>query len=285
VGAVFEQIEDRAFSRAVELRAKGNLAAAAAAFRQIRDLPQHLATPTRAGQSISGPDFIIIGAARSGTTWLKWVLKRHPDIFMPRGEPQYFAGALDRPARSYVADLAAAVTKRRERPIVGEKSPSYLAMADDRLELCAALFPHAKLICNVREPVGRVWSTVRHLGSSRPDPLAAEARFAGHTLDQLIGYGDYERHLRRWARFYPPEQFLIVEFEQIVRDPEAVYARTLDFVGARPVALPPFPANDPVAEPPEALRRYVETRCEGVVYDARRLMRAITLGAAEPRAF
>ena len=38
------------------------------------------------------PDFIIIGAAKAGTTSLYAMLDRHPDIFMPRQkEPEFFA--------------------------------------------------------------------------------------------------------------------------------------------------------------------------------------------------
>lgn len=37
------------------------------------------------------PDILILGAAKSGTTSLAFFLKQHPDVYMPRKEPGFFA--------------------------------------------------------------------------------------------------------------------------------------------------------------------------------------------------
>jgi len=43
------------------------------------------------GQEVNLPDILILGAAKSGTTSLAFFLKQHPDVFMPRKEPGFFA--------------------------------------------------------------------------------------------------------------------------------------------------------------------------------------------------
>ncbi|MCZ4407825.1 sulfotransferase [Cryomorphaceae bacterium 1068] len=43
------------------------------------------------GQDLNLPDILILGAAKSGTTSLAFFLKQHPDVFMPRKEPGFFA--------------------------------------------------------------------------------------------------------------------------------------------------------------------------------------------------
>jgi len=43
------------------------------------------------GQYVHLPDILILGAAKSGTTSLAFYLKQHPDVFMPRKEPGFFA--------------------------------------------------------------------------------------------------------------------------------------------------------------------------------------------------
>lgn len=43
------------------------------------------------GQRLNLPDILILGAAKSGTTSLAFFLKQHPDVFMPRKEPGFFA--------------------------------------------------------------------------------------------------------------------------------------------------------------------------------------------------
>lgn len=43
------------------------------------------------GKSRNFPDIIILGAAKCGTTTLAFYLKQHPDVFIPRKEPGFFA--------------------------------------------------------------------------------------------------------------------------------------------------------------------------------------------------
>ncbi len=43
------------------------------------------------GQEVNLPDILILGAAKSGTTSLAFYLKQHPDVYMPRKEPGFFA--------------------------------------------------------------------------------------------------------------------------------------------------------------------------------------------------
>ncbi len=43
------------------------------------------------GKELNLPDILILGAAKSGTTSLAFFLKQHPDVYMPRKEPGFFA--------------------------------------------------------------------------------------------------------------------------------------------------------------------------------------------------
>lgn len=50
------------------------------------------------------PDFLGIGATKSGTSWLYVVLKEHPDIWMPFvKELHYFDRSIDYPSPSFLA--------------------------------------------------------------------------------------------------------------------------------------------------------------------------------------
>lgn len=59
------------------------------------------------------PDILILGAAKSGTTSMAFFLKQHPDVFMPRKEPGFFA-YYNRPAEEIPAGI-------RDRQIVDLK--------------------------------------------------------------------------------------------------------------------------------------------------------------------
>jgi hypothetical protein len=46
------------------------------------------------------PDFFMVGAPRCGTTAMVEFLRKHPEIFMPRVEPHFFATDLYDPYKT-----------------------------------------------------------------------------------------------------------------------------------------------------------------------------------------
>jgi len=55
------------------------------------------------GKQLNLPDFLIIGAARSGTTALYSVLNRHPQIFMPEEKEPSFLCDYGAPRKKTIA--------------------------------------------------------------------------------------------------------------------------------------------------------------------------------------
>jgi len=49
------------------------------------------------GKEAKLPDFLIVGAAKSGTTSLHYYLRQHPQIFMPKLKELWFFCFLDAP--------------------------------------------------------------------------------------------------------------------------------------------------------------------------------------------
>lgn len=117
------------------------------------------------------PNFIIIGAAKSGTTALYHYLEQHPQIYMsPKKETNFFALEAE---KLYFPD--APQVKRTQKPIdnitaycdlfrgvadetaVGEASPWYLYHpgVPERIQ---HYLPDAKLIAILRNPVERAYS-------------------------------------------------------------------------------------------------------------------------------
>ncbi|MDH3665210.1 MAG: sulfotransferase domain-containing protein, partial [Alphaproteobacteria bacterium] len=99
------------------------------------------------------PDFIIIGATKSATTWLQRCLQQHPQIFMPMSELHYFSRCYDRGDAWYQAQFAGAAPGQ----LIGEKSNSYFdePPAETRLKGYA---PSARLIAQLRNPIDRAYS-------------------------------------------------------------------------------------------------------------------------------
>ncbi|MBE9125339.1 MULTISPECIES: sulfotransferase [unclassified Coleofasciculus] len=122
------------------------------------------------------PNFLIIGAAKAGTTALHASLEQHPQIYMtPVKEPNFFAlegEKLGFPAgtisEGYLANCKTTLEAYREQfqgvvkeIAIGEASPIYLyhPKAPDRIQ---HYIPDAKLIAILRNPVERAYSNFLH---------------------------------------------------------------------------------------------------------------------------
>ena len=97
------------------------------------------------------PDFLICGAAKSGTTSLQKYLNSHPDIFLPDKEINYFSFRYNMGIENYLENFHSSCLRN------GEKSTSYIYYQECHARL-KVLFPNIKLIVMLREPIQRSYS-------------------------------------------------------------------------------------------------------------------------------
>ena len=111
------------------------------------------------------PDFLVIGAYKSGSTAIQEVLREHPDVFLPAKGPSFFAfdeaPEIDRPlppgtVRDWDA-YQALFADAPEGAVRGEVSPEYLANPWSCGRIHARV-PDAKLVAILRNPVERAYS-------------------------------------------------------------------------------------------------------------------------------
>lgn len=288
-----------AFELAQALQEQGDLAGAVAAYLSAGPgLPDLLAQMDPTGRPFAGPDFLIIGPPRAGTTWLKKQLGWHPEVFMLAREHHYFSATPHFGAAAYVAKFVSRSARyigthkdwsvRPSSPaarVFGEKSPTYLPIPETNVALCAALFPRARLVCIAREPVARAWSHLKHVGV---DDYAADLDHlrqlpAWNTLDEVVRHGRYREHLSRWARYFPPEQIMVVDFHRIAAEPDAVYREVLAHIGADPslgrLHLAIGEGATGQAPMPPVLRDHLEAAYDGEPFDAASLTADIVSAA------
>ena len=117
------------------------------------------------------PNFIVIGAAKAGTTSLHWYLAEHPAVFMtPTKDPSYFAYGLDARGqllvgRSGVPRFPVKSLAEYERlfedvggaTAVGEASTMYLECPQSAGRI-REMIPQARILCSIRHPVDRAYS-------------------------------------------------------------------------------------------------------------------------------
>jgi Sulfotransferase domain len=176
------------------------------------------------------PDFVGVGAQRSGTTWWFETLLDHPQIRGPKSgskEQHFFdrfcmRAMTDKDVARYHARFP-----RAPGQIAGEWTPRY--MHDFWTPpLIARAAPGAKLLMMLRDPIERFRSGVPHRLSRR-----AEARIETAVAD-AIERGRYATQLRRVLACHDRSQILILQYERCRAEPAAEYRRTLTFLGVDP---------------------------------------------------
>lgn len=189
-------------------------------------------------------DFLCVGAARAGTTWLYENLSRHPQICMSRPkELHFFAERTIFTASN--ADLGwdwyeARFAHRRTGQLRGEVSPSYLVDAGAPARIRAA-FPACKIIMLFREPAEALHSLYLH-GSCSYNLGATFEEFIEN--ERFVQMYEYDRWVENYLRHFPREQMLFLPFGQLAAAPERALKTVCDFLGVPAIA--PLPENRPV---------------------------------------
>jgi len=132
------------------------------------------------------PDFLIVGAAKSGTSSLHSYLSKHPDIYMPEKRKElYFWHVATNKNRSIIDhvgegniptrldDYLGYFEDARKDQVKGEACPSYLYFHDHVLQNLKQHHTHwrdVKIIIILREPVSRIVSQYRFVCKKRLDP-------------------------------------------------------------------------------------------------------------------
>lgn len=206
------------------------------------------------------PNFLIIGAAKSGTTALHWYLDQHPDIFMSRPKelkffpwenqrPDY-RGPLDEAVVSSVItsveDYRAYFAAGAGSAARGESSPQYIYFprAAERIRHHV---PDMKLIAVLRHPADRAYS--HYLMMQRGgyetltfgDALAAEERrirdgWAYHWHYRRRGF--YAAQLKPYFELFEREQLRIYLHEDFHADPAGLAQDVFRFLGVDDAFVP-----------------------------------------------
>ena len=108
------------------------------------------------------PDFLIIGAPRCGTTWVRHNLNSHPDVHcarLPEKLESNFWNELYLPEWNFprYSEML-----KSDKKIIGEKVALYAAIAKEHLELIAKIIPNVKIIYMIRNPIEQQWSFQLH---------------------------------------------------------------------------------------------------------------------------
>jgi hypothetical protein len=178
------------------------------------------------------PDFLILGAPKSGTTSLAAWLDARDDVLVPPQKELHFFSRDDRWEQGL--DWYSPYFEPAGDRLAGEATPNYLddPKAPERI---AATAPGARLIAILRDPVDRAWSHYsydRDLALNEVPPFDDVVRGAGGPAEhRYLSQGRYVRHLERYVEHVPREQLLVLWFDDLRDRPAEVWKEVCSFVG------------------------------------------------------
>jgi hypothetical protein len=195
----------------------------------------------------NAPDFLIVGAAKSGTTSLWYYLNQHPQIFMNQGikELGYFSdhyGISD--LDEYLKHFDGAKPGQR----VGEACHAYLSSEESARKIYE-FNPGTKILIILRNPVERAYSLYNWMTehghehcSSFEKALELEnvrindSEFIKNNEFYYMNYlyfrsGLYFEQVKRYYDLFPPENIHLIVYELFRADNKKYLSSLFKFLG------------------------------------------------------
>lgn len=202
------------------------------------------------------PDFILLGAQKSGTTSLFSYLTEHPDILRnPLNYKElYFFNTHYGSGLNFYRHF---FPFKWRKGLVGEATTTYLHSleAPERVATC---LPDVKLIVILRDPVDRAISHYYHHVKRGREQRTLDEAFSSDLLEQYeqstleddgftfryLNNGDYAAHLKNWQQHFSEERFLVCAAEEMFERPQKVYDQACQFLGVERLDMSEFKARN-----------------------------------------
>ncbi|MGQ4647673.1 sulfotransferase domain-containing protein [Lyngbya aestuarii] len=180
------------------------------------------------------PNFVVLGAPKSATTWLYACLAAHPDVFVPTDKELDFFG-------THRYEMGINWYKQKfinwsGQKACGEVSVGYFSYEEAPQQILNSLGKDSlKLIVLLREPIDCDLSFYFHWLLRGEAPKTFEEslkfrrfrRFYHRTVH-------YDQHYQKYLRFFSEEQILVLLFEEIQQQPLFVLQRVFEFLNIEP---------------------------------------------------
>lgn len=200
------------------------------------------------------PNFLVIGAAKAGTTSLYHYLNQHPDVYLsPIKETNFFVfegcqlrlngprdmAAIGRYSITQRSDYEHLFTDVTTQTAIGEISPQYMYSEKAAVRIAQEL-PRTKLICVLRNPIERAYSHFLMFRREHREPepdfskaLEYEEERASAGWEWAWRYkhvGLYAQQLQRYQYAFDLRLIQVFLYEDLQKHPNEVMNRIFDFL-------------------------------------------------------
>lgn len=198
------------------------------------------------------PSFLIVGAAKAGTTTMFQLLKQHPDVYIPEIKECRFFSDIGSKKKNPISGLNnieatkdyesyCSLFAGKEDMICGDISPDYLFYYSESISnIKKYLSENVKIIISLRDPVERAYSQYMHLrrqgeiNMSFLELLEMEDSFSRETT--CYGFltkeaGKYVVAVREYLMEF--RNVKIVFFEDFIKDTTIGMKQIKEFIGIK----------------------------------------------------
>lgn len=228
------------------------------------------------------PDFLIVGAAKAGTTSLYHYLNHHPDIFLPKlKEPKYFSSKCIKFPQNGVGDTSVdkfrvrtldsylKLFDGRKEKLIGEASPEYLYYHQEVPAEILRELGDIPIIIILRNPVDRAFSAYSYLVRDQREnlpfsqALEEEEGRLGQGWDFIWAYkraGLYAKQVKAYLENF--SQVLVLTQEEMQRAPKDVIDNVFDFLNIqdKDISIDTSIIHNPSGTPKNLATRFLLSR-------------------------
>jgi len=199
------------------------------------------------------PNFVIIGAQKSASSFLHSCLNDHPDCFLPEDEIPFFESP------DYENSTLSALEKHfenRSEKCLGIKRPNYIGKPEVPKRILHHL-PNAKLIAVLRNPVERTISAYYHYINGGYIPgmdietgmrkLLGESSFQEQykRSHEILEFGYYYKYLSQYQDYYNNRKLFILLHDEVLETPLERIQQVYQFLGLDSSFVPPSLQSSP----------------------------------------
>jgi len=203
------------------------------------------------------PNFLVVGAARAGTTSLYYYLKQHPEIFMSRiKEPRFIFAQFTRFPTNGIGDERSNVVRDLHdycllfkessgENAIGEASPDNLYPYKDAIPTIKRFLGDPKIVIMLRNPTERAFSAYMFLVRDRREFLSFEEALDQEDKRIREGWapiwfyrkaGFYYDSVKAYSRDFSNVKACL--FDDLEKDPSSLVQELYGFLGVDPAFVP-----------------------------------------------
>lgn len=178
-------------------------------------------------------NLFIVGAQRSGSTYLYQALDSHPQVTMARPlqpEPKFFLSAQAVELGKEYYEESYYPDRKLDTRYLGEKSASYIESPDAARRI-KSFYPNARILMILRDPVQRAYSNYRFSVMHMLEPLnfadavgeEAERLQSSTFTTSVTPYayrqrGHYMNYIESYLQMFDASQLCVLIFEEFVNN-------------------------------------------------------------------